>query len=177
MNLTRLYFVIFKLIFQKLFFLQKFTLMKIRSLIVLFGILWGCCKDQTPIIIPPEVDPMVGNWLTVSVDSGMLPVYPNPEFVFFERLDLEGSWSFRDDNSGTISGSIDRLLFSLSDFTWVKNDSIQKLHFILNNELTYGLIQKLDADSLCFLFKDWPEYQTYTGSYVYYIIKMSRLDN
>ncbi len=148
---------------------KKSVLFKTKLVILLFVII-GCCKEEPPIV----VDPIVGTWNTVFIDSGGIPVYKEIVYLPIDTLDIEGTWTFNKDGSGNIKGSIDQLTGGIEHFTWVVNDSLQKLFIISLSDLTYGLIQKLDTDSLCFYFKEWKFNQIYTGNQIYYNIKLAK---
>jgi len=143
------------------------VLFKTKLIILLFVVI-GCCKEEPPEII----DPIIGTWDIAFIDSGWIPVYKDFMYNPIDTLDLTGTWSFNNDGSGFLDGSIDQLTGGVEYFTWVVNDSLQKLFIISYSDLTYGIIEKLDGDSLCFYYKDWKFNQVYTGSQIYYNIKL-----
>jgi hypothetical protein len=146
--------------------------MKAKLFILLctvFFILISCCKEYPPIISEPEVSLLVGNWNVLSIDSGMYPSYPGSQFLHLDSLDYKGVFTFNDNCTGSIDGSVVQITCNRDYFTWVYNDSLEKIYFIFENDkCSKGEVTLLTKDSLLFDFKDYCRHPHPVGGYLYY---------
>ena len=145
--------------------------MKARIVILLLIIIIGCCKDPIPVIDDP-VDPIIGSWNIVSVDSGNYPLVPNSSFQFRKNMGLSGIVTIDEDGTGLLSGEATLISCNQEYFSWVKNDSLELIYINYNEHFsTSGKIQKISKDSLVFDYRDYCRGgQMYTGVHIYYRI-------
>lgn len=142
---------------------------KILLMVFLFSAL-SCCK-----VDPPEVmdDPLpIGTWNIVAVDSGFHSGYsPTSNFRFIGSMGLTGQITFNNNGRGSLIGDASLISCTFNDFSWVYYDSLACLYLVFRDQLSKGILKKMNQDSIVFDFQDWcREGDRYTGGAVYYRI-------
>jgi hypothetical protein len=138
----------------------------LSTLLVLIVVFAACKKDNC--IENPQIEMLKGTWQVAQVDSGYAPVYYLFSYHPIDTLDLTGTLTFGENNTGTMDGSVNGIACGMSDFLWVYEDSLKTINFIFNENYTKGVVQKLTEDSLVFQFKNYCYEHFVMGSWAYY---------
>lgn len=142
-----------------------------KIVFIIFGILlYSCCKED----IPPS-NPLIGQWNIFRVDSGSGLDNPKKWFHFIRQLEYTGSFEFKNDSTGYLTGSIKNITDNESRFIQAYDTTYLPsiwIPFAFLNGEAFAMLDTIDSDTLSFYFPDYLLDPHVFGVIYYYHIQL-----
>ncbi|TSA37401.1 MAG: hypothetical protein D4R64_05775 [Porphyromonadaceae bacterium] len=142
-----------------------------KIVFIIFGILfYSCCKEEIP-----TSNPLIGQWNIFRVDSGYSPSIPKEWFHFIRQLEYTGSFEFKNDSTGYLTGSIINITDNESKFIWAYDTTYLPsiwIPFAFLSGESLAMIDTINSDTLVLYFPDFIFQPNVLGINYYYHIQL-----